>query len=397
MFPAPHGPARVNRPLNTAIITSYHGPIISVFRQNSKAGSEDRFCVRVDFFKAVLSFKLDTAFYVSDGPPGRGAFPPLAGLLEIYVGGKIMKKMVLLMLCLSLALSLTACGSSSDPSGGGTSSPQQETPAQTGQTPDGEEASDGNKTLTFEEITAVDNDECLIQITGIDPDNMWGYTLKASLENKSAEKTYMFSVATASINGVECDPFFATEVAPGKKSNNDISFSTSTLKENGLSDFTDIELSFRVYDSDDWLAGNVAEETVHVYPYGEENAEVFVRQPRSGDNIIVDNDYVSVIVTGYEEDAIWGYTVNLFLLNKSEQNIMVSVDDASVNGYMADPFYANSVSAGKCAFSSMSWSDTTLEDNGITAVEEIEFTLRVHDNDNWMADDFVNEVIILHP
>lgn len=307
-----------------------------------------------------------------------------------------MKKTVLLMLCLALALSLPACGSLSDTSGGGASSPQQENPAQTNQTP-ASGTPDGNKTITFEGITVVDNEECLIQITGIDPDNMWGYTLKASLENKSAEKTYMFSVTSASINGIECDPFFATDVAPGKKSNNEISFSTSTLEENGVSNFTDIELSFRVYDSNDWLADNVAEETVHVYPYGEENAETFVRQPQSGDNIILDNDYASVIVTGYEEDAIWGYTVNLFLLNKSGQNIMVSVDDASVNGYMADPFYAKSVSAGKCAFSSMSWSNSTLEDNGITTVEEIEFTLRVYDNDNWMAADFANEVVVLHP
>ena len=37
---------------------------------------EDRFCVRVDFFKAVLGIqKLDTAFYVSGGLPGRGMRP----------------------------------------------------------------------------------------------------------------------------------------------------------------------------------------------------------------------------------------------------------------------------------------------------------------------------------
>lgn len=302
-----------------------------------------------------------------------------------------MKKIVLLMLCLALALSLPACGSPSTPSGGGTSGPQQGNPSQTVQTPG------DDKKLTFEELAVVDNDECMIRITGIDPDNIWGYALKATLENKSAEKTYMFSVTTASINGVECDPLFATEVAPGKKSNNEISFPSSTLEKNGLAHFTDIELSFRVYDSNDWLADNVAEETVHVYPYGEENAEVYVRQSQSGDNIIVDNDYVSVIVTGYEQDAIWGYTVNLFIWNKSEQNIMVSVDNTSVNGYMADPFYAKSVCAGKRAFSSMSWSDSTLEDNSITAIEEIEFTLRIYDNDNWMADDLVNEAVVLHP
>lgn len=58
-----------------------------------------------------------------------------------------------------------------------------------------------------------------------------GYTLKAQLENKSTEKTYMFSVESASINGVQCDPMFASEVAAGKKANEEINFSTDTLEE----------------------------------------------------------------------------------------------------------------------------------------------------------------------
>lgn len=76
---------------------------------------------------------------------------------------------------------------------------------------------------------------------------------------------------------------------------------------------------------------------------------------------------------------------------------MFSVDEASVNGFMADPFYATSVSAGKCAFSSMAWSDTTLEENSITDVETIEFKFRAYDEDNWSGDDFANETITLNP
>ena len=101
--------------------------------------------------------------------------------------------------------------------------------------------------------------------------------------------------------------------------------------------------------------------------------------------------------TGYENDEIWGYTVKLFLLNKTDKLVMFSAEEASVNGYMADPFYATSVSAGNCAFSSMSWSDSTLEENGISDIEEIEFLLRAYDDDDWSVDDFVNERIILHP
>lgn len=245
----------------------------------------------------------------------------------------------------------------------------------------------------FEEITAIDSEECTIKITGIDPENLWGYTLNVYLENKSTDKTYMFSVTNAAINGVQCDPFFSTEVAASKKSNNDISFKT----ENDIGEFTDIEISFRVHDSDDWLADAVAEETIHIYPFGEDNATKFIREAQATDNTIVDNEYVTVIVTGYEQDDIWGYIVNLFLVNKSDKEVMFSVNDASVNGYMADPFYATSVMPGKCAFSSMSWSNTTLEENGISEVEEIEFSFKAHDSNDLMADDFANETITLNP
>ncbi len=297
-----------------------------------------------------------------------------------------------MLLTLMLTLSLAACGTEKAPN---TNDDNDANPIQNENNKDAEKSNTNE--ISFNEVIAIDNTECLIKITDIDPDNFWGFTLKTQLENKSTDKTYMFSVESAAVNGVQCDPFFATEVAAGKKSNEEISFSSDELKENGVGDYTDIELTFRVYDSDDWSADDVAQETIHVYPYGEDKATKFVRKAQSSDNVIIDNEYVTAIVTGYENDELWGYTVNLFLVNKTDKNLMFSADEVSVNGFMADPYYAASVSAGKCAFSSMSWSDTTFEDNGITNVEEIEFNFSVSDNDDWLADDFVNEIITLIP
>lgn len=227
-----------------------------------------------------------------------------------------MKKLVTLLLSLALVLSLAACGGEATPDA------SDDAPASS----QNEESTENDNTenqIVFEEVVAIDNAECAVKITEIDPDNMWGYTLKAQLENKSTEKTYMFSVESASINGVQCDPMFASEVAAGKKANEEINFSTDTLEENGIVEYTDIELTFKVYDSNDWSADPVGKETIHVYPYGEENAVAFVREAQATDNVIIDNDYVTVIVTGYEDDEIWGYTANLFLLNKTDKTVML--------------------------------------------------------------------------
>ena len=304
-----------------------------------------------------------------------------------------MKKLLLLFLIAIMLLSLVACSAEA---------PAAPTAAQSGtdaltQTEAVQDSTQTDKIVSFEEITVVDNEFCTIKITAVEPDDFWGYAVKAYLENKSADKTFMYSVPSASINDVMADPMFAAEVAPGKKSNETISFLTADLDTYDIGDFTDIALNFRVYDSADWMAEPVAVSSAHVYPYGEENAVSFVRESQSDDTVLIDNDAVTVIATGYDPDNMWGYAINLFIVNKTDTTIMVSAEEASVNGYMLDPFYAASVDAGKCAFSSMSWFESDFEENGITDVEEIEFSLRVDNEEDWTADNYAYEQITLNP
>lgn len=299
-----------------------------------------------------------------------------------------MKKIVLLLLTLSLLLA--ACGGTDTPeTTTGGSAPEVNVSVETTQP--------ATEPPVFEEIVVADNDTCSIRITGLDPDNMWGYTLEAELENKTADTTLMFSVDTAAVNGVQTEPMFAEEVAAGKKSKVSIVMLSDELEANGVGDFTDIALSFRVYDSNDWSAEAVAVESVHVYPFGQENAVQFARAAQETDRILVDNEFATVVLTGCGPDDFWGYQAKLYIVNKTDTTIMVSVDEASVNGYMADPFFADSVGAGYCAFSAITWLDSTLEENGITEVENIEFVLRVYDEEDWSADDFFNETITIEP
>ena len=251
--------------------------------------------------------------------------------------------------------------------------------------------------ITFDQMTAIDNDMCSFVITEIDPDSTWGYTLKVTLENKSPDRNIMFSVDNASINGVNDDPLFAKSVAAGKKATGEINFSNSYLRENGILPVTDIELILRVHDDDDWSVSDYANTTVHVYPYGEDKAVQFVREPQPTDIVIVDNDYVTAIITGIDKDGFWGYTLNLYLVNKTDAGAMFSVENASVNGFMADPFFASSVTANKCKFASISWSDSALEESGIKDVEEIEFTFEADSSEDWSAPDYFKDIVKITP
>ncbi|MBR6473275.1 MAG: hypothetical protein IKS99_06105, partial [Firmicutes bacterium] len=152
-----------------------------------------------------------------------------------------MKKLLPILLIIAVVFMFSACGGSDESSA--SQSTDQNTEQAEEATDSGEAASESEaasepeeEAPEFEEITVVDNDECTIKITGLDPDGFWGYTLDTYLENKSEDKTYMFSVISASVNGVESDPFFATEVAAGKKKNDSISFLDDSLKNNGVGD-----------------------------------------------------------------------------------------------------------------------------------------------------------------
>lgn len=291
---------------------------------------------------------------------------------------------------LAMAMLLAACGGADTP---------ETTPGTVGtQNPETLAATQPTaKPAEFEEILVIDNDYCTVRITGLDPENMWGYTLEVNLENKTEDKTLMFTVDETAVNHVQTEALFAEEVAAGKKSNSSLVIMADELVENGVGDFTDIALTFRVYDSNDWMADDFAMETVHVYPFGQDRATAFSRDPQPTDQILADNEAVTVILTGCGHDGFWGYEARLFIVNKTDTTIMVSADEASVNGYMADPFYADSVGAGNCAFSSITWMDSVLEENGITDIENIEFVLRVYDENDWTADDFFCEKITIEP
>ena len=299
-----------------------------------------------------------------------------------------MKKLIALLLTFALLLALCACGSDEKN--------QDTKPTNAPDSTTGPAEEDTTERFDIGEMIVADTEDCTIKITGLENDDLWGLALKVYIENKTADSNLVVCIDTASINGIQSDPYFSTDVAAGKKANEEISFFTDQIDAAGVSEYTDIEVTFRAYDPEG-LGDDLLKETVHIYPYGEDKAVRFEREHQPEDHVIVDNDYLKVIVTGYEYDADWGYAMNLYLENKSEKNLMLTADEVSVNDYMLDPYYAEALYAGKSAFSTVAWFGDDLTNNDITEVEKIEFLLHVTDHDDWFADELVCETILLNP
>lgn len=351
-----------------------------------------------------------------------------------------MNNRIIIALALTMALTLCACGASDPGSGSdtvtadvdneqreedvdaldGEEQEAEEIEADTGETSSIEssyaetetvfEDAPNSKKADFESTVLVDNDECAITIKDIDPEGEWGYTLYFLLENKSSENNYAFTVEDAYVNGVLTDSLISFSVAAGKKANEEMVFESGSLDKAGIRDFTDIELSFKVYKDDDWEEHPVLKETFHVYPYGEEKAENYVRVPADTDTVLVDDDKISIIVTGYTEDELYGYGVELYLVNKTDKRVSFGVEDTSVNGFMAEPlfvvdgivtasFFTTEFAGNKCSFPTLYWDYETLQKNDIKTVEEIEVNFKVYEVDETDSDGetYLEKVFTLKP
>ena len=253
--------------------------------------------------------------------------------------------------------------------------------------------------VDFDNVVVTDNDLFSITVTDFEEDDFWGYELKVRLENKS-DTSYTFNTKSVYVNGVQADALFYAEVDAGKKANETVTFFSEDFEEYGIDEFTDIELTFNVYDNSDWSTPDVDIPTVHIYPYGEDNAEQFVRESKNTDEIVIDNEYATITVIGHEFDDDFGYYMNLYIVNKSEHYLNFYEDDSSLNGYMTDPIFYDTLNPGKSIFTSVLWSTETLEENDIDDIddiEEIEFSVCASDAEDWMAGYYFVEAITVNP
>ncbi|MBR3058296.1 MAG: hypothetical protein IKG93_10070 [Clostridiales bacterium] len=246
---------------------------------------------------------------------------------------------------------------------------------------------------TIADEVIVSNEQCTVTLVSGKDKKSGGAEFKFLLENKTSSKTLMFSIDDVAINGWMITALFAQEVSAEKKANETLSFNKSNFEDAGITSVDKLEFKLRIYDSNDWSAESVVDETFVVYPTGLSESQISIpdRWKGSNEKVIVDNDEVTFIVLGTYTDSIWGYSVAVYLENKTDKNLMFTWDESSINGFMVDAYWATTVSPGNRKIDSVQFSNSKIEENGIKEVNDIEFKLRIYDSDNWSADDVVKE------
>lgn len=113
--------------------------------------------------------------------------------------------------------------------------------------------------------------------------------------------------------------------------------------------------------------------------------------------VIPDNEFCTFKINSIEADNMWGYTLKAYLENKTDLELMFSLSNVSVNGFMCDPLWAATVTSGMKSNEEISFTSESFERNGIVDVTDITFTLSVYDNNDWAADHLVSEEFTIYP
>ena len=84
-----------------------------------------------------------------------------------------------------------------------------------------------------------------------------------------------------------------------------------------------------------------------------------------------------------ENESIFGPSIVTYIENTGDKDITVQTRDVSINGFMASAIFSCDVLAGKRAVDTITFMESDLEENEITAIEDIELSFHIFDSDDW--------------
>lgn len=279
-----------------------------------------------------------------------------------------MRKMIGLMLTIALLFMMSAC----------TPAAQETVPASTTvpTVPDQMQTLPEPETQT-ERVAQIlaDNENCTFTMGAARFSDYAGLELEVTCINKT-DKTLIFSWTDVSVCGYQYDPLWSQEVAPGQEVLSTVGLDTYQLERWGIPQVDEIRFTLNVFDSEDFMAEPYVDEICEVFPTGMTADTVSYpdRTPVEGEQVVLDQNGLKFIIESFEDTAT-EYTLHCYLENQTEQLLMFSWEDVTVNGTPVDPMWSEPVNAGMRAYAEISFPQSRLSGAGIDTVEEITFRL----------------------
>lgn len=272
---------------------------------------------------------------------------------------------------LAITASLLLCACGSQPVSKEASVVSESTNTQESNT--SEAATEAESIVDVEEQVIYDENNIKVTVTGFDQDSIFVW-LNVFVENNS-DKDVILQTRKSNVNGYMIDFTFSCDVAAGKKANDKISMTNSSLERCGIGKITDIE--FVLCLTDDTFINNVYSDTIHITRNLAETSEQTYDD--SGD-IAFDNGTIKIVAKGLDNDTM-GASFWFYMENNSDKPITIQCRNTSINGFMVDGIMSCEILPGKKAVDDISVWASQLEENNITDIENIETSFHISSDD----------------
>ena len=241
--------------------------------------------------------------------------------------------------------------------------------------PSGQEAEDAT---TIEEQILIDRDGIRVTAKQYVTDSIWGEGIKVLIENNS-DIDVMVGCDALIVNGYMISDLFSADVAAGKKANDTIYLSSSELKAEGIDVVGRVEIYFHAYDSDSYDSIFGKESAVI-----ETSAIDRIDTKANDDGVELYNEGgIRIVGKTVDENSFWGMAILLYMENDSGRDVVIQVEDLSVNGFMMTPYFSADVYDGKKALDDITLMSSELEENGIESIEDVELKFHIYDPESY--------------
>lgn len=308
-----------------------------------------------------------------------------------------MKRFLALFLSIAMLLSFTACGSSKEPAPTEAVTPPT-TSTQPTVAPTEAPTEPPVVRSAMGETVLIDNEKITFTVVGVKDSEHAGLQLQVRCVNKT-DRALLFSWDKVSVCGYMYDPFWVAEVSAGKTANSTIELDTFRLEQMGVDFVDEISFTLKIVDSENFMETPIVQQAFTIYPTGlnAETVQLPQRKPTEGQVVVADNENVRFVIEKADAVNASEYVLSVYAENKTDRDLIFSWDMVSVNGYMIDPFWAASVTAGKKICSEITFYRSDLDSNAIEDVKNIEFTLLVSNYDDWEADYLLKNTYTYNP
>lgn len=299
-----------------------------------------------------------------------------------------MKRMICLILALTMILTLAACGSKEEPVVT-TATEITEVDVEIDEAVAPEDTTEASVPETTEapvtvyeagEDALVNNEYCTFSVGAVSDNELAGMQVEVTCVNKTQE-ALDFSWNNVSVCGVMYDPQWAVTVSAGETLVSQVEIDTYALEMMGIHAADEITFQLNVLSSENWMDAPYAEDYFTIYPTGL-NADTVVypvREAVVSEAVLVDDDNLTFIAEFVEEQDLY-YVVRCYMVNKTGNTLMTSWENVTVNGLAVDPFWTALIAPGKSAYAEVQFENSELKDLGIEAVEKIAFDLMAYDD-----------------